>query len=92
MTNETNKKKNNDVEFKQKKKKSINFKIVTRTKERKMMMKKKISIENNDSQMFEIFDVKNSTERVSAKFIINNTTTFLNIFKNLSSDFEKFSE
>ena len=49
MTNEINEKKNDDVEFKQKKKKSISFKIVITAKEKEMMMKKKILIENNDS-------------------------------------------
>ena len=92
ITNETNKKKNNNVEFKQKKKKLINFEIVTTTIEKKMMMKKKISVENNDFQMFEIFNVKNSTERASAKFVINNTTTFSNIFENSSFDFKEFSK
>ena len=40
--------------------------------------------------MFEIFDVKNSIERTSAKLVINDITTFLNIFENLLSDFKKF--
>ena len=40
--------------------------------------------------MFEVFDVKNSIERISTKLVINNITTFSNIFKNLSSDFEEF--
>ena len=90
MTNKANEKKNNDVESKQKKKKLISFETVTTTNERKMMMKKKISVENNDFQMFEIFDVKNSIERISAKLVINDTTTFLNIFEISSSDSEKF--
>ena len=92
MTDKTNEKKNDDVEFKQKKKKLINFETVTMTIKKKMMMKKEISIKNNDFQMFEVFDVKNSIERTSTKFVINNTTTFLNIFKISSFDFEKFSE
>ena len=44
MTNKTNKKKNDDVEFKQKKKKSINFEIMTTTSEEKMMIKKKFQL------------------------------------------------
>ena len=44
MTDEINKEKNDDVEFKQKKKKSISFEIVTTTNERKMMMKKKFQL------------------------------------------------
>ena len=92
MTDETNKKKNDDIEFKQKKKKLINFKIVTTTNEKEMMIKKKISVENDDFQMSEIFDVKNLIERASAKLVIDNTTTFLNIFENSSFNFEKFSE
>ena len=55
-----------------------------------MMIKKKISIEDDDFQMFKTFDVKNSIERTSTKLIINDITTFLNIFKISSSDFEKF--
>ena len=55
-------------------------------------MKKEVSIENDDFQMFEIFDVKNSIERISVKFVINDTTIFLNIFENSSFDFGKSSE
>ena len=40
--------------------------------------------------MSKIFDVKNSTERISAKLVIDDITTFLNIFENSSSDFKKF--
>ena len=90
MTNEINEKKNDNVEFKQKKKKLINFEIVTTTNEKKMIIKKKVSIKNDNFQMFEIFDVKNLIERISTKFVINNTTTFSNIFKNSSFNFEKF--
>ena len=43
MTDEINEKKNNNVESKQKKKKLINFEIVTMTNERKIMMKKNFS-------------------------------------------------
>ena len=89
MTSETNEKKNDDVEFKQKKKKLINIEIVTTTNEKEIMMKEKVSIENDDFQMFEIFDVKNSIERISVKFVINDITLFLNFFKILSSDFKK---
>ena len=92
MTNEANEKKNDDVEFKQKKKKSINFEAVATTNEKKMMIKKKISIENDDFQMSEILDVKNSVERASIKLVIDDTTTFSSIFENSSFDFEKFSE
>ena len=90
MTDETNKKKNNDVEFKQKKKRLINFEIVTTTNKEKMMMKKKVSIKNNNFYMSEAFDVKNSIERISTKFVVDDITTFLNIFENSSFDFEKF--
>ena len=83
------KKKNDDIEFKQKKKKLISFEVVTTTIERKIMMKKKTSIENDNFQMFETFDVKNSTEQISMKLIINDTTTFLNTSENSSSDSEK---
>ena len=71
------------------KKKMINFEIVTMTNENEMMIKKKISIENNDFQMFKIFDVKNSIKRISAKLVINDITSFLNIFENLLFNFEK---
>ena len=90
MTDETDEKKNDDVEFKQKKKKSINFEVVTTTMKRKMMIKRKVSVENDNFQMFEIFDVKNSTERILTKLVINDTTTFSNIFENSSFNFEKF--
>ena len=63
---------------------------MTTTNEKKMMMKKKVSVKNDDFQMFEIFDVKNSTERTSAKLVIDDTTSFLNFFEISSSDFEKF--
>ena len=92
MTNETNKKKNDDVEFKQKKKRLISFETVTTANEKEMMMKKKILIENDDFQMFETLDVKNSIKRTSTKFVIDDTTTFSNISENSSFDFEKFSE
>ena len=48
MINEINEKKNDNVEFKQKKKRLISFEIVTTAKEKEMMMKKEISIENDD--------------------------------------------
>ena len=70
----------------------IKFDVVTTTNENEIMMKEKISIENNNFYIFEIFDVKNSIERVSTKFVVDNTTTFSNIFKNLSFNFEKFSK
>ena len=89
IINKINKKKNNNVEFKQKKKKLISFEIVMTTK-KKMMIEKEISIESNDFQMFKTFDVKNLIERISTKLVINNTTSFSNFFKILSSDFEKF--
>ena len=57
---------------------------------KKIMMKKKVSVEDNDFQMFKIFDVKNSTERALTKFVINDTMMSSNIFENLSFDFEKF--
>ena len=45
-----------------KKKKIINFEIVMTTNEKKMIMKEKVSIENNDFYTFKTFDVKNSME------------------------------
>ena len=65
---------------------------MTTTEEKEIMMKKKISIEDDDSYMFEIFDVKNSAERTLTKLVINDTTSFLNISEISSSDFEKFLE
>ena len=90
LINETNEKKNNDVEFKSKKKKMINFEIVTTANERKMMMKKKVSIENNDFYMFEIFDVKNSIERILTKYYIDDTTLISNRFKTSTFDVKTF--
>ena len=92
MTNEVNAKKNDDVEFKSKKKKIISFKIVTTTNERNVMIKKEISIENNNFYMFKVFDVKNSTERISAKHHINDTTSILNLFETSTFDVEIFSK
>ena len=89
MTNETDEKKNNDVKFKLKKKKTINFKIVTTTnkkKEKKMIIKKKISIKKNDFYMFETFDVRNSIERVSAKHHFDDITSISNFFKTSTFD------
>ena len=68
----------------------ITIKIVTTANKKEIIIKRKVSIANNNFYMFKIFDVKNSTERTSAKFVINNTTSFLNIFKILSFDFKKF--
>ena len=93
MTDEINEKKNDDVEFKLKKKKIISFEIVTTTnekKEKKMMMKKKISIENNDFYMFKIFDVKNSIERISTKYYFDDIMLILNFFETSTFDFEIF--
>ena len=95
MTDKTNEKKNDDIEFKLKKEKIINFEIVMTTNEKKektMIMKKKISIENNDSYMFKTFDVKNSTERVSTKYYFDDSTSILNFFKTSTFDVEIFSE
>ena len=90
MTDEINEKKNVNIKFKLKKKKLINFKIMTMTNEKKIIMKKNVSIKNDDFQMFKIFNVKNSIKRVSTKFVINDTTLFSNIFKISSFNFEKF--
>ena len=68
----------------------INFETVKMTNERKMMMKEKVSIENNDFYMFEIFDVKNSTERISTKYYFNDTTSFLSFSETLTFDAEVF--
>ena len=62
MINKANEKKNDNVEFKQKKKKLINFKIVTTMNKKEIMMKKEISIEDDNFQMFKTFNVKNSIE------------------------------
>ena len=44
LTNEANKKKNDNIKFKLKKKEMISFKIVTTTNEKKMMIKKKFRL------------------------------------------------
>ena len=44
ITNEADEKKNDDVEFKQKKKKLISFEIVTMTMKKEMMIKKKFQL------------------------------------------------
>ena len=90
MINEANEKKNDDAEFKQKKEKLINFEIMTTAGKKEMMIKKKISIENDNFQMFEILDVKNSTERILMKYHIDDTTSILNFFETLTFDIEIF--
>ena len=90
MINEINAKKNENVEFKLKKKKMINFEIVTTANEKNVIIKKKVSIENNDFYMFEIFDVKNSIEQILTKHHINDTTSILNLFKTLTFNVKIF--
>ena len=93
MTDEANEKKNDDVEFKLKKKRIVNFEIVTTTnekKEKKMMMKKEISIKNNDFYIFKTFDVKNSIERISTKYHFDDTTSISNFFKTSTFDVKIF--
>ena len=92
MTNETNAKKNNDAEFKSKEKKMISFEIITTANEEDVMIKRKISIENNDFYMFEVFDVKNSTERISTKHHIDDITSISNLFKTSTFDVKVFSK
>ena len=92
MTDEINAKKNNNIEFKLKKEKIINFKIVMMTNEKDVIIKEKISIENNNLYMFEILDVKNSIEWVSTKHYIDNTTLILNLFETSTFDVKIFSE
>ena len=59
-------------------------------KEKEMMMKRKISIENNDFYMFEIFDVKNSTERTLTKYYFDDIMSILNFFEASTFDVEIF--
>ena len=89
MTGGVNAKKNDNVEFKSKKK-MISFKIVTTANEKDVMMKEKISIENNDSYMFEILDMKDSTERILIKHYINDTTSISDLFETSTFDVEIF--
>ena len=92
MTDEADAKKNDDVEFKLKKKRTISFEAVTTTNEKNVMMKRKVPIENNNFYIFEILDVKNSTERTSAKHHINDITSILNLFKTSTFDVKVFLE
>ena len=92
VTDETDAKENDNVKFKLKKKKTISFKIVTTTNERNVIMKKKVSIENNNFYMFETFNVKNSIERTSTKHHIDNTMLISNLFETLTFDVEIFIE
>ena len=70
----------------------ISFKIVMTTNEKKkeMIMKKKISIENNNFYMFETFDVKNLIKQILIKHHFDDTTSILNFFKTLTFDVEIF--
>ena len=90
MISETNEKKNDNVKFKQKKKKIISFEIVTTTNEKEIIMKIKASIENNDSYMFENFDMKNSIERISTKHYFDDIMLFSNFFEISTFDVEIF--
>ena len=92
MTDEADEKKNDDVEFKLKKKEMISFKIVTTTNEKEMMMKRKVSIEDNDSYMFESLDMKNLIERALLKYHIDDTMLFSKLSETSTFDAEIFSK
>ena len=47
-------------------------------KEKKIIIKEKISIEDNNSYMFEIFNIKNSIERILTKHHFDDTTSISN--------------
>ena len=57
-------------------------------KEKEMIMKKKILIENNNFYMFEVFDVKNSIERILTKYHFDDTISILNFFETSTFDVE----
>ena len=63
---------------------------MTTTNKKDVIIKKKVSIENNNSYMFETFDVKNSTEQILIKHHIDDTTSILNLFETLTFDIEIF--
>ena len=90
MADGTNAEKNNDIKFKLKKKKIISFEIVTTANEKDVIMKRKISIENNDFYIFEVFNVKDSIERILIKHHIDDTTSILNLFEASTFDVEIF--
>ena len=63
---------------------------MTTTNEKNIIMKKEISIENNDLYIFEIFDVKDSIERILTKYYLDDITSILNLFKTSTFDVEIF--
>ena len=58
------------------------------------LMKKKFEKKKENSRyvMFEDLVVKNSNVRASAKYYIDNITSFLSVIKNFSFEFENISE
>ena len=80
----------NEKEKKEKKKNTINADEKSAKMNMKELMKKKFEKkkENFRYVMFEDLVVKNSNMRTSAKYYINDTTSFSNIIENFLCEFE----
>ena len=84
----------NKKKKKKKKKNTINADEKSAKMNMKELVKKKFEKKKKNFRyvMFEDLVVKNSNMRVSTKHHIDDTTSFSNVIKNFSLEFENFSE
>ena len=84
----------NEEKKKEKKKNTIDADEKSAKMNMKKLVKKKFEKKKENSRyiMFEDLVVKNSNARVSAKYHINDTTSFSNIIENFSFKFKNVSE
>ena len=68
----------------------MNIKVMTTAKKEKMIIKKKVSIKNNNFHMFKTFNIKGSIERISTKLVIDDITLFSSISEISSFVFKEF--
>ena len=80
-----------DVGSRQEEEGPVSSEAVATAGEGEVMMEEKVSVEDDGSQMSEVFDVENSAERASAKLVIDDTTTSSGTSENSSSDSEESS-
>ena len=84
----------NEEKKEKKKKNTINADKESTKINMKKLMKKKFEKKKENSRyvMFEDFVVKNSNMRASAKYYINDTTSFSSVIENFSFKFENVSK
>ena len=84
----------NEEKKKKKKKNTIDVDEKSAKINMKKLVKKKFKKKKKNFRyvMFEDFVVKNSNVRASAKYHIDDTTSFLNVIENFSFKFENISE